>query len=132
MIKGAGGALWKEKITAQSSGEMIVIVDETKLVTHLGKHPVPVEISPFLYLSTINRLSAAYSSCTLRIDRNQQLYVTDSGNYIVDIQFGFPIHDPAKEHYALKSILGVVETGLFFDIRAKVVVGRSDGTTQTL
>ena len=47
MIKGGGGALLREKLLAESSKEMVVIIDETKLVDHLGDHPLPVEIAPF-------------------------------------------------------------------------------------
>jgi len=127
MIKGAGGALFREKILAQSSSEMIVIVDESKLVPYLGKHPVPVEISPFLYLSTVERLKELHSSCSLRKDKEGKIYLTDNGNYIVDILFHSPIVDPSREHYALKSVLGVIETGLFFGIKSRVLVGYPDG-----
>jgi ribose 5-phosphate isomerase A len=127
MIKGAGGALFREKILALSSREMIVIVDESKLVSHLGKHSVPVEISPFMYGGTVQRLKELHSSSVLRRGKEGELYVTDNGNYIVDILFHSLILDPALEHQVLKGVLGVIETGLFFNIKSRVIVGYLDG-----
>jgi ribose 5-phosphate isomerase A len=127
MIKGGGGALLREKLLAQASKEMIVIIDETKLVDELGTHPVPVEIARFVYRSTLDRLKAADYQGTLRLTRNHELYLTDNGNYIVDIQFATPITDPMKEEARLKNITGVIETGLFFNLAGRVVIGYEDG-----
>ncbi len=127
MIKGRGGALVREKILAQASHEMIVIVDETKLVDHLGICPVPIEITRFVYLSTLQRLSSKGYQGELRRNRDTTPYITDNGNYIVDIQFQTPIIDPVKEHECLKNITGVIETGFFFNIARRVVIGYEDG-----
>jgi ribose 5-phosphate isomerase A len=127
MIKGRGGALLREKILAQSSHEMIVIVDETKLIDHLGICPVPVEISRFVYRSTLQRLASKGYHGELRRNRDNTPYTTDNGNYIVDIQFQIPIIDPVKEHECLKNITGVIETGFFFNIAGRVVIGYEDG-----
>ena len=85
MIKGGGGALLREKLLAQSSREMIVIVDETKLVDHLGDHPLPVEIAPFVYRTTIQRLQNNGYQGALRMTRENTPFVTDNGNFIFDI-----------------------------------------------
>lgn len=130
MIKGGGGALLREKLVAKSSHEMVVIVDETKLVENLGAFPVPVEISPFLYQSTLLRLSQQNYNGVLRLNRDQSTYMTDNGTYIFDIQFENLILDPQKEHDKLKSIVGVIETGLFFKIAGRVVIGYQDGFTK--
>jgi ribose 5-phosphate isomerase A len=127
MIKGGGGALLREKLLALSSREMVVIIDETKLVDHLGTHPLPIEIAPFLYLSTIHRLEEQGYRGVLRLTRDNQPFVTDNGNYIFDIQYDRPILDPIAEHQALKSIAGVLETGLFFHVAGRVVIGYEDG-----
>ncbi|MFI5344149.1 MAG: ribose 5-phosphate isomerase A [Chlamydiales bacterium] len=127
MIKGGGGALLREKILAKSSHEMVVIVDETKLVDHLGSFPVPVEIAIFSYRSTLNRLIENGYDGKMRHNRDQSLHVTDSGHYIIDIQFQEPILDPALESRQLKEIPGVLETGLFFNIAGRVIVGYEDG-----
>jgi ribose 5-phosphate isomerase A len=127
MIKGGGGALLREKLLAQASKEMIVVIDETKLVDHLGDHPLPVEIVPFVYLTTLQRLTERGYEGVLRLDREEKPFVTDNGNYIFDIQFSQPILDPKKEHERLKSITGVIETGFFFHLAKRIVIGYEDG-----
>jgi len=127
MIKGGGGALFREKLLARSSQEMIVLVDETKLVSSLGAFPVPVEISSFLYRSTLSKLHDQGYSGTLRLNRDSSFYLTDNGNYIVDINIKKPIVDPETHHKKLRDITGVIETGLFFKIAGRVVIGYQDG-----
>lgn len=127
MIKGGGGALLREKLLAYASREMIVIIDETKLVDHLGDHPVPVEISPFIHRNTIQRLMEQGYEGVLRLNRNKEPYVTDNGNYIFDIQYPNAILNPKEEEERLKKIVGVLETGLFFNIAGRVVIGYEDG-----
>ena len=132
MIKGGGGALVREKLLAIASKEMIVLVDETKLVDHLGKHPLPVEILPFVYQTTILRLEALGYRGTLRVDKNHQPWITDNGNYIFDIQYSHPIVNPKNEHERLKNLTGVVETGLFFNLAKRVIIGYEEGSVKVL
>jgi ribose 5-phosphate isomerase A len=127
MIKGGGGALLREKLLAQASKEMIVIIDETKLVDHLGDHPVPIEIAPFVYQSTLHRIEQRGYRGVLRLTRDKDPFITDNGNYIFDIQYTSPILHPEKEHERLKTIAGVIETGLFFHVAKRVVIGYEDG-----
>ncbi len=127
MIKGGGGALLKEKILAKSSHEMVIIIDETKLVDNLGVFPVPVEIAAFAYQTTLARLKDYGYKATMRLNRDKSLYITDSGHYIADIQFDSPILDPMLESNRLKDIVGILETGLFFNIAGRVIVGYEDG-----
>lgn len=127
MIKGGGGALLREKLLAISSTEMIVIVDETKLVEALGAHPLPVEIVPFGYRTTLQRLQQKGHQGLLRLNPDNTPFLTDNGNFIYDIQNPHPILDPEKEHEQLKSITGVVETGLFFHVAKRVVIGYQNG-----
>src|SRR5258708_15741 len=56
LIKGGGGALLREKIVASATKFYIIIVDESKLVVHLGKFPLPVEVTPFGWELTMRRL----------------------------------------------------------------------------
>jgi ribose 5-phosphate isomerase A len=128
MIKGGGGALLREKLLAQASQEMIVVVDESKLVEHLGTHPLPVEIVPFLYRSTLQRLANEGYQGVLRLNRDKDPYVTDNGNYIVDIHYSDPILNPIKEQERLKNITGVIETGLFFHLAGRVIIGYENGS----
>lgn len=130
MIKGGGGALLREKLLAKASKEMIVVIDETKLVEHLGDHPLPVEIVPFVYRTTIRRLEDLGLTGVLRLNRQNTPFITDNGNYIFDIQYNDPILDPQKEQERLKSIIGVVETGLFFHLAKRVIIGYEDGFTK--
>ena len=127
MIKGGGGALLREKLLAHASKELIVIVDETKLVEHLGTHPVAIEIAPFVYRCTVNKIESNGYQGTLRLTRDNAPFVTDNGNFIFDIQFTKPIHDPKREEERLKSIPGVLETGFFYNIAGRVVIGFEDG-----
>lgn len=132
MTKGGGGALFREKMLALAADEMIVIVDETKLVPQIGGSPLPIEISPYAYLTTLERIRQKGYKFTLRTSTNHQLYMTDNGNYIVDLHYSLPIQDPAKEHTLLKMIPGVIETGLFFQIAGRVFVGYQDGFVKLL
>ncbi len=127
MVKGGGGALLREKILATSSHEMIVIIDESKQVAKLGNFPLPVEISAFAYSTTLSKLKAKGYLATLRLDSLKNLYVTDNHNLIVDIDYSCPILDPEMENNRLKSISGVLETGLFINVAGRVVIGHSDG-----
>lgn len=131
MIKGGGKALLREKIVATASGKnMIVIVDESKLSKKLGRHPLPVEIIPFGYKSTIQRIEKEGLSGKLRLNDKNEPDLTDNGNYLFDLTFHSPIENPKSLHFLLKQILGVVETGVFFDLAKIVLVGRKDGSVQ--
>lgn len=132
MIKGGGGALLREKILACSTKEMVVIIDENKRVDNLGSFPVPVEITRFAYHTTLSRIQDHGYPGALRLNHDNSIYVTDNGNYIFDIRFDKPILNPKKEHERLRSILGVLETGLFFDVVSKVIIGYLDGTVKVL
>ncbi|MGH6944282.1 MAG: ribose-5-phosphate isomerase RpiA [Geminicoccaceae bacterium] len=126
LIKGRGGALLREKIVASASRRMVVIVDEGKLVDRLGRRaPVPVEIVAFGWQVTLDRLADLGIAPTLRMTADQP-YRTDSGNHIADCAFG-EIDDPAGLERRLAAITGVVESGLFISLAARVVVGTRSG-----
>lgn len=132
MIKGGGGALLREKLLALSAEEMVVIVDETKVVDRLGSFPVPIEICPYLYRHTLLVLEQQGYQGSLRFDKSPALYTTDNGNYIFDIRFSSPILDPLSEHIKLKLISGVIETGLFSGLAGRIVVGYKNGSSKIL
>lgn len=118
LIKGGGGAHTREKIVAAASRRYVIIVDASKLSRRLGeRRAVPVEVLPFGARSTLTHLER-FGRPTLRPAR------ADSGNFLVDLATG-PIDDPAALDRALRSIPGIVETGLFVG-RADVVLV-SDG-----
>lgn len=132
MIKGGGGALLREKIVAAASKEIIIVVDETKVVKELGAFPLAVEILPFAYLSTLAHLKTLGYVGAQRFTDKQKPYVTDNGNYIIDLHFRGPIDNPKQEHQSLCSIPGVMETGLFFDLPVKIIIGFPDGQTELI
>lgn len=130
MIKGGGGALLREKIVATMSKEMIVVVDEKKLVDKLGKFPLPVEIIPFGHLSIIHQINQLGYKGHLRQNEKNECYVTDNHNYIYDIHFPSLIENPENLHNILKKIVGVIETGLFLHLAGRIVVGYKDGSVE--
>lgn len=130
MIKGGGGALVREKIIASMSREMVVVVDSTKLVKQLGKFPLPVEIVPFAYKSTIHKLEELGYKGTLRQSSESKFYITDNQNYIFDIHFPKLLLNPEKDAERIRYVPGVVDTGFFFNLAGRVVVGYEDGRVE--
>lgn len=130
LIKGGGGALLREKIIASSSKKMIVVVDESKMVETLGKFPLPAEVIPFGWEMTFRKLQSFGCTPVLR-KKNQEVFVTDNGNYIIDCSFG-SIPSPGDLHSQLNNIPGVVENGLFTNICSTVIVGYADGSTKVI
>jgi ribose 5-phosphate isomerase A len=127
LIKGAGGALLREKIVASASARMVVISDSSKLVERLGSvFAVPVEIVPFGWEATAGRLRDLAQDVRLRLVADRGPYVTDGGHYIVDCRFG-AIGDPKALERDLAMIVGVVETGLFIDLASEALVADADG-----
>jgi ribose 5-phosphate isomerase A len=124
MIKGMGGALAREKVVASASKQNIIVADETKLVKQLGvNHPVPVEVLPFAATAVMQKIKGLEAKPVLRIGTGKVgPVVTDNGNFILDVWVK-KISDPQKLDTQLKSISGVVETGLFVGIADLVYVG---------
>jgi ribose 5-phosphate isomerase A len=127
LVKGRGGALLREKIVAAASSRFIVIVDRDKLVDRLGEAgPLPVEVAQFGWQATAGALERLGSRPELRCAVSGQPFVTDGGNFILDCLFG-PIADPAETERRIKSIVGVVENGLFVGRSSAVIVASRDG-----
>jgi len=129
LIKGGGGALLREKLVAINSDRFIVIADNGKMVSTLGRFKLPIELVPFCYEWTLRELKSRYGVPFEMRMQGDQLYVTDNGNYIVDAAFG-QITDPARLSDELKAMTGVVEHGLFVGIAHTVVIGYEDGRTE--
>jgi ribose 5-phosphate isomerase A len=122
LIKGGGGALTREKIVAAASRRFVCIVDETKLVTTLGKFPLPVEVIPMARELVARELARRGGRPVWRSG-----YVTDNGNHILDVH-GLTISDPVGLEAALNQITGVVTVGLFAARPADVLlVGTAAG-----
>jgi len=124
MVKGMGGAFTREKVIASASKTTVIAIDETKLSKHLGSNqPVPVEVLPFALATVRLKLQSLGGKPTLReAEKKVGPVVTDSGNFILDVNFG-PISSPRKLDQELKSIPGIIETGLFVEMADVVYVG---------
>ena len=129
LIKGLGGALVREKIVACASRRMVVVADDGKLVETLGRGLLPVEVVPFAWQATKDRVKTLGCKATLR--KKETIYVTDNGNYILDCSFG-PIDSPSELEMRLNNIPGVVENGLFLGMAKAVVVGYDNGETKLI
>ncbi|MES2122492.1 MAG: ribose-5-phosphate isomerase RpiA [Chlamydiota bacterium] len=127
MIKGGGGALVREKIIAAMSKELIVIVDASKLVHNLGKVKLPVEIVSFATRATIHHIDKAGFRGDFRKNADGTRFSTDNNNAIFDIHLPLPCENPEKIHQTLIAIPGVVDTGFFFHLAGRVIVGFADG-----
>lgn len=125
-IKGGGGALLFEKIVAEQSKRVIWIVDESKMVDYLGRFPLPVEVVPYGSEHLFKKFEAKGFKPTFRTLENGERYLTDSQNYIIDLDV-FPIKDPVSFGAALKSMTGVVEQGLFTNMTETVLIGTPNG-----
>ncbi len=130
MIKGGGGALTREKILANASREMVVLVDETKKVAQLGGEKLPVEILSFAHVATIAKIRTLGFRGELRLHSDGRPFQTDNGNLIYDIEFQKPRSTPEKDHERLIHIPGVVETGYFFNLAGRVLIGMSSGEVE--
>lgn len=127
VIKGGGGALLREKIVAQASAREIIVADETKLSPRLGtRFPVPVEVLPFGWRSQAQFLESLGARYTIRQNQDGTPFVTDSGNMILDCNFG-PIADAKKLAEALAGRAGIVEHGLFIGLVTDLIVAGADG-----
>ena len=127
LIKGGGGALLREKLVASAARRFVVIADASKRVDVLGRFPLPVEVVQFAWELTARRVAAVtMAEPALRRTEDGEAYVTDNGNFILDCGCG-EIRDPARTERELKSLAGVVESGLFVGMADAAVVATDDG-----
>jgi ribose 5-phosphate isomerase A len=127
LIKGGGGALLREKIVASTARRYVIVGDITKLVPILGKDfALPVEIVPIAITPVRQQLEALGATTQLRTLGNQ-VFITDNSNMIVDCAFPQGIADPFSLHTRMKSIVGVVETGLFLGMAEQAIIGGPEG-----
>ena len=123
LIKGGGGALLREKIVASAAKHFIVIADSSKLVQHLGKFPLPVEVIPMAAPLVEKKLRALKVHPTVRKLASGAEFKTDEGNLILDCACGEILH-PDKLGAAIRSIIGVVEHGLFLNMAQRAIIAR--------
>jgi ribose 5-phosphate isomerase A len=126
LIKGRGGALFREKVVAAASKRFVVVVDESKVVKQLGVGVLPVEILPYLWRSTAARLATLATRLTMR-GGEEAPYITDNGNLILDLVIDGGIADAPALAASLKTTIGVVEHGLFIGMADTCIVSGPDG-----
>lgn len=127
LIKGAGGALLREKVVAQASRREIIVVDESKLSLALGTHrALPIEVTPFGWCAQAAYLETLGARVSVRQADKGTLFETDQGNLILDCIFG-PIEQPALLGDTLNKRAGIMEHGLFLGLATDVIVGGVKG-----
>lgn len=126
LIKGRGGALFREKLVATAAKRFVVVVDESKMVKQLGVGVLPVEVLPFLWRSTAERLTSLGFSLVVR-GGEETPYVTDNGNIILDVTVADGIKDARRLGEEIKRVTGVVEHGLFIGVTDTVIVAGPEG-----
>jgi ribose 5-phosphate isomerase A len=127
LIKGAGGALLREKMVAQNSRKLVIIVDSSKVVQKLGqRYALPVEVAIFGYQVHEAFFRSLGAQPMLRVEKpSGHPFVTDNGNYIYDCRFT-QIDQPHNVESKMKSRAGIIETGLFLGLAGEVLIGGED------
>ena len=126
LIKGGGACHVREKLVAYKSNQLLIVVDETKLVQNLNQSfPLPVEVLPNAWKQVQEVLLEMNSTSSLRMaTKKAGPVVTDQGNLILDILFNDGIKNPKEIEMRINNIPGVLENGLFVDLTDKVLVGK--------
>ena len=128
LIKGGGGAHFREKIIASLTKKEIIIADAAKKVEKLGAFKVPVEIVPMALNYVLKQMAKLNGTGLVRMKEGTP-FITDNHNIIVDADFGL-ISDPAKLSDELNQIEGILAHGLFVNLAALVIMGK-EGQTVT-
>jgi ribose 5-phosphate isomerase A len=127
LIKGLGGALVREKVVAAHTREMVVVVDDSKMVEVLGtRSPLPVEVLAMGHRRLHGALADLGCAPALRLGDDDGPFVSDNGNLIYDCRFE-RIPKPHELEKRINNVVGVVENGLFLDVATSVVVATQAG-----
>jgi ribose 5-phosphate isomerase A len=130
LIKGGHGAQLREKIVASAARQFIVVADETKLVKKLGRFPLPVEVIRLALPLVGRRLKDLGLNPVLRrAPDGKGPRITDEGNVILDCHCGV-IEKPEETAAAIRSIVGVVEHGLFLGMATLALVAGENGVRE--
>jgi len=131
LIKGGGGALVREKIVAAATDREIIIVDSGKVRPALGAFPLPVAVLPFAWTWTQARVERAFAvPAPRRRLPSGEPFVSDDGLFVLDLAFGAPLPSPDTLEARLKTVVGVVEVGLFVGLCRLLIVGHADGQVE--
>jgi len=132
LTKGGGGALFREKFLARRSAELVILVDPSKLVPHLGtRSPIPVEVVPFARDAIVAELARRSIPAKVRMGGpDGGPFRTDNDLEILDLRPAQATEDVGRLDAELHALPGVVETGLFVRLASLVLVGHSDGSVE--
>jgi ribose 5-phosphate isomerase A len=129
LIKGGGGALLQERIVAAAARRFMVMVDGAKIVDVLGKFPLPIEVFPLGWKNVQRRLDLR-GDVRLRVGKDGHPFVTDQGNYILDVVFSSELYyQPHELAAALRATPGIADHGLFLDMANVLIIAR-DGQVE--
>lgn len=128
LIKGAGGALLREKMVAQASDRLVIIADERKVVERLGTvSALPVEVVSWGWEAHVAFLRSWGAEAALRRESDGRPVRSDNGQLFLDCRFEGGIEDAAALDQALSTRAGVVETGLFLGIATEALIASDEG-----
>ncbi|XP_074268419.1 putative ribose-5-phosphate isomerase 2 [Silene latifolia] len=130
LVKGRGGSLLREKMIESATKKFIVIVDESKMVDYIGGSglAMPVEVVPFCWKFSAERLRILFEDkgCVVKLrtigENGEEPYVTDNGNYIVDLYLKEDLGDLSLASDAILRLPGIVEHGMFIGMATTVIV----------
>ncbi|WP_427707973.1 ribose 5-phosphate isomerase A [Staphylococcus parequorum] len=129
LIKGGGGALFREKVIDAMADRFIVLIDDSKCVDYLGQtFKLPVEVDKFNWLLVSKKIES-YGKGNIKAIRRvveDVPFITDNGNYILDLELNGSI-DAYEMHEYLIHLVGVLETGYFLDVADQIIIGSPDG-----
>ncbi len=143
LVKGGGGALFRERIVAEYAWEFIVIADDGKLVNHHGGFPLPIEISPFCFRHSVAEIALTLVEMGYDLNPSRDISIrsvggagrhmltTENGNHIIDVSLG-EISDLVDLDVELSMIAGVVGHGLFLDVADFALIGSADGRVRRM
>ena len=126
LIKGGGACHVREKLVASKANKLIIVVDQTKLVSNLNEvFPLPIEVLPSAWKQVKDVIEEMDGNCKLRMaEKKAGPVVTDEGNLVLDVLFKGGIKNPKQIEMQINNIPGVLENGLFVDLAHKVLVGK--------
>ena len=121
MIKGRGGAMFREKLNMLNSKITYILIESTKKVNILGeKCLVPVECYPYSlnYVKEELIMLGATQINLRKAESKDGPVITESGNLILDVKFPKITEHLEKD---IKSITGVIESGLFIGYNVEII-----------
>lgn len=132
LVKGGGGALLREKIVVSAASRFVVVAETSKRVERLGEvFRLPVEVVRFAWRDTRRRLAELLPESELRLDEDDEPFVTDEGHLLLDCALADDA-DPEQLDSELNQIPGVVEHGLFVGVTERALLGTDEGELEVV